>query len=76
VGRGPVVWCGPGGIASGASYWFGVSPGAAEGGGAGATVDGGSAIGVVVLLANSLAPNPIAKASAPAPLNSAIAVFV
>ncbi len=45
-------------------------------GGAGATLDVGVAIGVVVLLANSAPPNPIAKPSVAAPPNSAIAVFV
>ncbi|MEZ0350934.1 hypothetical protein [Mycobacterium sp. pR1184] len=45
-------------------------------GDAGVTLEVGVAIGVVVLLANSLPPNPIAKTSVAAPPNSAIAVFV
>jgi hypothetical protein len=45
-------------------------------GGAGTTLEVGVAIGVAVLLANSLPPNPTAKTSAAAPPNSAIADFV
>lgn len=56
-------------------------PGAAKSGppgagGAGVTLEAGSAIGVVGLLANSLPPNPTAKTSVAAPPNSAIAAFV
>ncbi|MCV7120593.1 hypothetical protein [Mycobacterium nebraskense] len=45
-------------------------------GGAGATLEVGVAIGVLVLLANSLTPNPTAEISIVAPPNSVIAVFV
>jgi hypothetical protein len=48
----------------------------AAGGGAGATLDVGVAIDVVVLLDNSLTPNPTAKVSIVAPPNSAAAFLV
>ncbi|CQD24852.1 hypothetical protein BN1232_06416 [Mycobacterium lentiflavum] len=45
-------------------------------GGAGVTLEAGSAIGVVVLFDNSPAPNPTAKARMVAPPASVIAVLL
>lgn len=45
-------------------------------GAAGVTLEVGVALGVVVLLANPLPPNPTAKSNVAAPPNSAIAVFL
>jgi hypothetical protein len=69
---------GPGNWSPGATSVFDeASPGAAEGGGAGSTLDVGVAIGVgvVVSLSNTLPPTPAAKATMTAPPTRATLVL-